>query len=98
MVLHVCLWGLILGVHLHFLHLLCERCLFFVLEYLLLHVDLGAAEFLEHILVVENGVRELVLERGSFQEILDTGRNLGHPQDLMDGWAHCRVFLKQFFY
>jgi len=96
LVLHVSLWGFILLVDLHLLHLLCYFGVGLRLNGLFFHVDLGTAELFKYVLVVQNSVGEFILERCTIKEILNSGRDLRHSQDLVDRGTHCRIFLQKF--
>ncbi len=77
--LHVLLRWLVLLVELHLLHFLNEFRLLLILSRLLLHGDLRATELLKHVLVVEDGVRELILELTALEELLNARCDLRHP-------------------
>lgn len=62
LLLHVGLWGLVLLVKLHFLHLLLKIRSLLVLDCLFLHRNLVAAELFEHVLVVKDSMCKFVLE------------------------------------
>lgn len=69
LVVHVGLRWLVFLVDFHLLHLLRQLSLLFVLDCLFLHGDVGATEFLEHVLVVKDRVSKLITERITFQEL-----------------------------
>lgn len=55
---------------------------------------LGASKLLEDVLVVEDRVCKLILERRTFQEARDALADLGHAEDLVDRGALCRIQLQ----
>lgn len=93
--LHVLLWGLVLLVHVHLFHLGGQLGLLLVLRRLLLHPLLRKSELLKHVLVVQDGVRELVLEAVSVEELVNAGGELGHAEDLVDRRPHRWVLLQK---
>jgi hypothetical protein len=66
--------------------------LFLVLIDLLLRLD--TFELFKHILVVQEGVGELISEVSSIEELTNTGLNEGVAQDLVDSRSRSRVSLK----
>ncbi len=84
--LHISLRGLV-GIHLSH-GLLGLTCLLFgghFLFLLLLLVLLDLLELIEHVLVVQESVREFVHEGSSCQESVDSPFNDRHLQKLVDG-------------
>jgi hypothetical protein len=92
--LHVLGWGLVGLVDLHLVHLLCKLSSFFLFLGLLLHVKLLTTEFLEDVLVMEDGVGKFIFEFVSLQELRDSWLDFWHFQNLMDGRALCRINLQ----
>ena len=82
--------------------LLLALLLLFLLFGLLLHLPFNLflalfllSECLKHILIVEESVRELVLEVFVVEELRNPSLNNGHLQDSVDRGSLCRVLLQQ---
>jgi len=80
----------------HFVLLRLDRGLLLILLVLLVDLLLGldAFELLKDVLVVQEGVGELISEVSSVEELADAGLNEGVAQDLVNGRSGSRVSLE----
>lgn len=80
----------------HFVLLRLDRGLLLLLLVLLVDLLLGldAFELLKDVLVVQEGVGELISEVSSVEELADAGLNEGVAQDLVNGRSGSRVSLE----
>jgi hypothetical protein len=96
--------GLVVDVDLQAIHLVFQLLLLLSLFssqllgffFLLLHC-LNLSEVVEDVLVMQNGVRELVLEVVFVEKCGDSLLDKINLQDLVDGWSLARVCLKHHF-
>ena len=83
----------------HLFGCLCSSCLLSLLGLLVRFLlSLNALELLEDILVVQQGVGKLILERLASEESVNTALNDWNLQQLMNCWSLCWVTLEHHGY